>query len=63
MNSRAVTFLKQDSKLTKIIEQVGSYQIKKRNNHFATLVESIISQQLASAAAEAIFRRIQKIIP
>jgi DNA-3-methyladenine glycosylase II len=63
MNSKAITFLKQDPKLTKIIERVGNYQIKKRNNHFATLVESIISQQLASVAAEAIFRRFKKLYP
>ena len=61
MNSKAVTFLKQDPKLAEIIERVGSYQIKKRNNHFATFVESIISQQLASGAAEAIFRRFKKL--
>lgn len=63
MNSKAVTFLKQDPNLAKIIEYVGSYQIKKRNNHFAILVESIISQQLASGAAEAIFRRFKKLYP
>lgn len=63
MNSKAVTFLKQDPKLTKIIERIGNYQIKKRNNHFATLVESIISQQLASGAAEAILRRFKKLYP
>ena len=63
MNPKAVTFLKQDPKLTKIIERVGNYQIKKRNNHFATLVESIISQQLASGAAEAILRRFKKLYP
>ena len=63
MNPKVITFLKQDPKLTKIIERVGNYQIKKRNNHFATLVESIISQQLASGAAEAILRRFKKLYP
>ncbi len=63
MNSKAITSLKQDPKLTGIIERVGNYQIKKRNNHFATLVESIISQQLASGAAEAILRRFKKLYP
>ena len=63
MNPKAVTFLKQDPKLTKIIERIGNYQIKKRNNHFATLVESIISQQLASGAADAILRRFKKLYP
>ena len=56
-------FLKQDPNLARIIEYVGNYQIKKRNNHFAVLVESIISQQLASAATEAIFARFKKIYP
>lgn len=63
MNSKAITFLKRDPNLVKIIEHVGNYQIKKRNNHFSTLIESIISQQLASGAAEAIFRRFKKLYP
>ena len=63
MSSKAITSLKQDPKLTRIIERIGIYQIKKRNNHFATLVESIISQQLASSAAEAILRRFKKLYP
>jgi DNA-3-methyladenine glycosylase II len=63
INHKAVDFLKQDPNLVKIIEHVGDYQIKKRNNHFAVLVESIISQQLASAAAEAIFGRFKKFYP
>jgi DNA-3-methyladenine glycosylase II len=62
-NRKAVGFLKQDPNLVKIIERIGDYQIKKRNNHFAVLVESIISQQLASAAAEAIFARFKKLYP
>jgi DNA-3-methyladenine glycosylase II len=63
INHKAVDFLKQDPNLVKIIERIGDYQIKKRKNHFAVLVESIISQQLASAAAEAIFRRFKKLYP
>jgi len=62
INRKAVGFLKQDPNLVKIIEHIGDYQIKKRNNHFTVLVESIISQQLASAAAEAIFGRFKKFI-
>ena len=60
---RAIRFLKQDRKLVKIIDRVGDFQIKKRNNHFATLVEAIISQQLAGAAADAILRRFKKLYP
>jgi DNA-3-methyladenine glycosylase II len=63
INHKAVGFLKQDPNLVKIIDRIGDYQIKKRNNHFAVLVESIISQQLASAAAEAIFGRFKKLYP
>ena len=62
-NSKAIRFLKRDPKLAKIMERVGDYKIRKRNNHFATLVESIISQQLASSAAEAILRRFKKLYP
>ena len=60
---KAIRFLKQDPKLAKLIERVGDYKIKKRRNHFATLVEAIISQQLASSAAEAILRRFKKLYP
>ena len=63
INHEAVGFLKRDPNLARIIEYIGDYQIKKRNNHFAVLVESIISQQLASAAAEAIFTRFKKLYP
>src|SRR5207245_1798868 len=42
INHEAVGFLKQDPNLARIIEFVGDYQIKKRNNQFAVLVESII---------------------
>lgn len=59
----AIRFLKQDRKLAKIIDRVGDFEIKKRNNHFAALVEAIISQQLASAAADAIIRRFKKLYP
>ncbi len=62
-NHDAVGFLKQDPKLSRIIDFVGEYQITKRNNHLAVLVESIISQQLATAAAVAIFTRFKKLYP
>ena len=63
IDQQAIRFLKQDMKLAKIIKRVGNYQIKKRNNHFASLVEAIISQQLASGAADAIIRRFKKLYP
>ncbi|TLX93134.1 MAG: DNA-3-methyladenine glycosylase 2 family protein [Thaumarchaeota archaeon] len=56
-------FLLKDPILGKIIDKVGDYSLKRRNHHFAVLVESIISQQLATKAAEAIFRRFTKLYP
>jgi DNA-3-methyladenine glycosylase II len=49
--------------LTDIIDIVGDYTLKKRNHHFSVLVESIISQQLATGAAEAIFKRFKDLYP
>ena len=63
MAEHAIRFLKQDQRLAKIIDLVGDFEIKRRNNHFATLVEAIISQQLAGAAAGAIMRRFKKLYP
>jgi DNA-3-methyladenine glycosylase II len=58
-----VRFLKRDPILEKIIDSVGDYSLKKRNHHFAVLVESIVSQQLATRAAEAIFCRFKDLYP
>lgn len=58
-----VRFLKRDPVLGKIINSVGDYSLKKRNHHFAVLVESIVSQQLATRAAEAIFSRFKDLYP
>lgn len=58
-----VRFLRRDPILGKIIDSVGDYSLKKRNHHFAVLVESIVSQQLATRAAEAIFRRFKDLYP
>src|SRR6266849_3741530 len=58
-----VGLLRKDPTLAKIIDNVGDYSLKRRNHHFAVLVESIISQQLATNAAEAIFRRFRKLYP
>ena len=60
---KAVNFLKRDPHISIIIKQVGNYKIKQRNHHFASLVEAIISQQLAGAAADAILRRFKKLYP
>jgi len=58
-----VGFLRQDPILGKIIDSIGEYSLQRRNHHFAVLVESIISQQLATSAAEAIFKRFRSLYP
>ena len=58
-----VVFLRNDPILGKIIEQVGEFKLRKHNHHFAVLVESIVSQQLATGAAEAIFARFKSLYP
>lgn len=59
----AITFLRRDPALAGVIDIVGKYELKKRNRHFAVLVESIISQQLATSAADAIFKRFKELYP
>lgn len=58
-----VRILKRDPVMRKIIDSVGDYTLKKRTHHFAVLVESIISQQLATKAAEVIFYRFIGLYP
>ena len=58
-----IRFLRKDPVLADIINSVGDYTLKKRNHHFSVLVESIISQQLATNAAEAIFKRFKNLYP
>lgn len=63
MESEGIGFLRRDPILDKIIDIVGEYSLKRRSHHFAVLVESIISQQLATSAAEAIFKRFKNLYP
>ncbi|HJU13496.1 MAG TPA: DNA-3-methyladenine glycosylase [Candidatus Nitrosotalea sp.] len=58
-----VRFLRRDPVMGRIIESVGDFKLKKRNHHFAVLIESIISQQLATRAADAIFKRFRDLYP
>jgi len=63
MMELGIGFLRKDPILCAIIDVVGDFSLKKRNHHFAVLVESIISQQLATSAAEAIFTRFKNLYP
>ncbi len=54
----AKTYLSKNDKILKdLIKKIGEFKIKPHNNYFETLVESIVSQQLSTKAAETIFNR------
>ncbi len=56
-----IKFLKKDPKLSKIINDIGKYKIKITKNHYESLVDAIISQQLSGGAAKAIGQRFRKL--
>jgi len=59
--SAAHKVLKKDPKLAKIIKLVGEYQIRTSRNYYESLVEAIITQQLAGSAAKAISNRFRSL--
>jgi len=54
---------KQDPILAVIIDKTSPVKLRKSGNYFSDLVESIISQQLSSKAADTIFRRFVSLFP
>ncbi len=59
MSTAAIKVLKKDPKLARIIKVVGKYQITTTSNDFESLIEAIITQQLAGSAAKAISKRFR----
>ncbi len=59
MSTAAIKVLKKDPKLARIIKVVGEYQITTTSNYFESLIEAIITQQLAGSAAKAISKRFR----
>ncbi len=60
--ARGVSHLKRnDPALAKIINRLGPYEFHLDNDHYEALVGSIIFQQLAGAAAQAILNRFKQI--
>ena len=55
----AIQYLKKDPKLAKVIDMVGRYQIKLTRNRYESLVEAIITQQLAGSAAKSISKKFR----
>jgi DNA-3-methyladenine glycosylase II len=54
---------KADPILKAIIRRVGPCRLKPMKNHFVTLLDSIVSQQLSVKAAATIFRRFLELYP
>ncbi len=48
---------KQDVRLGKLIKSIGNYSIQSHDNLFESLLKSIVYQQLAGSAANAIYSR------
>ena len=58
IDENAIKYLKEiDPTMNKIINFVGSYSIKIRDNPFLALVEAIIYQQLTGKAAHSIYKK------
>ena len=60
-SQKAINFLKHDPKLAKIIKQVGPYNVRISRNRYQSLVEAIVTQQLAGSAAKSIIRRFRNL--
>jgi len=54
---------KTDPVLRRVIEAVGVYRIRYRDDPFAALVEAIIAQQVSVGAARAILKRLLDLYP
>jgi DNA-3-methyladenine glycosylase II len=54
---------KADNVMSRLIETFGPLELKAHSDYFATLLESIASQQLSSKAADTIIRRIRALVP
>ncbi len=60
-NQKAINFLMKDKKLSRIIKQVGPYNIKLRKNRYQSLVEAISTQQLTGTAANSIMTKFRSL--
>jgi len=58
--SEAVEYLRQaDPLLAKLIDRVGPCTIARRNDYFAALCQSIVSQQISTLAARTVYQRFR----
>ena len=63
LNKARAHLRKADPVLRQVIEQVGVYRIRYRDDPFAALVEAIIAQQVSVGAARAILNRLLGLYP
>ncbi|MCX7950918.1 MAG: DNA-3-methyladenine glycosylase [Clostridiales bacterium] len=54
--------MNKDTKLKKLIEQVGDIELTLDKNYFSSLVQSIIGQQLSMKAADSIWKRVVNLL-
>ena len=59
--AKAIKTLSKDQVMRDVILKVGECKLKHVKNRYESLVRAIISQQLAGAAAQAIFKRFSKL--
>ncbi len=50
---------KKDRTLARVVDAVGPFQLKPRRGRFASLVQSILSQQISTAVARSMWRKLQ----
>ena len=61
--NKAISHLKKDSVLFKLIQKFGILDYQPNDNYFESLVESIIEQQLSGKAADTIYKRFLALFP
>ncbi len=59
----AIKELQKDSKLKKIIDDVGPCKIRVMRNRYEAIIDAIITQQISDAAGKAIGKRFRDIFP
>ena len=62
LDAAAKYLAKRDPVLRPVIRRVGPCQLPRRRNHFATLTRSIVSQQISTAAARSIQKRLEVLL-
>ena len=60
---QALSHLKKDPVLAKLIDQFGVIDYPKSTDYFESLVSSIIGQQLSNKAADTIYNRFKDLLP